>query len=74
MSKHSWFPSTKRVVNGFSSSQSSQELLCLSDGLIFLRVQKAAFRLLGGAELFGQPVGPGHENVRIDSALLFQHG
>ena len=44
------------------------------DGIITVLIEDSAFGLLGGAELFGQLITLGYENVRINTAAFSQSG
>lgn len=52
----------------------SAKLLGAWDGIITVLVEDPAFGLLGGAELFGQRIALGYENVRINAAAFSQSG
>ena len=51
-----------------------QYALRLDNGIITLRIQQASLFPFYGAELFGQFIAAGYKNVRINAALLLQHG
>ncbi len=55
-------------TNGFD------QYLRLCDGIIPAGIKKAFLFQFHGAELFGQLIASGYKNVRINAALLFQHG
>ena len=46
----------------------------LRDSIIPAGIQKAFLFQFCGAELFGQLIASGYKNVRINAALLFEHG
>lgn len=56
------------------SCEDGDELLGARDGIITVLVENPAFGLLGGAELLGQLIALGYENVRINTAAFSQSG
>ena len=50
------------------------KLPCLRGGIVMLRAKDTILFLLGGAELLGQFVAPGYENIRIDEAASVHVG
>ena len=56
------------------SFEDGDELLGAGDGIVTVLVEDPAFGLLGGAELFGQLITLGYENVRINAAAFSQSG
>lgn len=56
------------------SFEDGEELLGAGDGIITVLIEDSAFGLLGGAELFGQRIALGYENVRINAAAFSQSG
>ena len=56
------------------SFEDGDKLLGAGDGIITVLVEYPAFGLLGGAELFGQRIALGYENVRINTAAFSQSG
>lgn len=56
------------------SFEDGDELLGAGDGIVTVLVEDPAFGLLGGAELFGQLITLGCENVRINAAAFSQNG
>ena len=64
-----------KVVQRFRPSfEDGDELLGAGDGIVTVLVEDPAFGLLGGAELFGQRIALGYENVRINAAAFSQSG
>ncbi len=56
------------------SFEDGDKLLGAGDGIITVLVEDPAFGLLDGAELFGQLIALGYENVRINAAAFSQSG
>ena len=54
--------------------EDSDELLGAGDSIITVLIEDPAFGLLCGAELFGQLIALGYENVRINAAAFSQSG
>lgn len=56
------------------SFEDGDKLLGAGAGIITVLVEYPAFGLLCGAELFGQRIALGYENVRINAAAFSQSG